>query len=285
MPTFHGKSENFELFEDLFQTSLKIHNQLTEDDKINYFHSLMRRDARQTFENIHGPTRENLGEILAVFRRKYVKPQSMATAKHKFQKLVFNPANQKLVDFLDEFQKLANDAFGIAAHAIIEQFIYANKPPNLKKSLNQAHLENDTYEKIVTQIERELELNGLEAPDELQINIVSQHATNIIADRPKPTCHHCKNQEITGISVACWKNSENKLKIHKIILEKETVTPITLSHTTAPTTISTSTTKTVIELKGSQKLFIHPLRHVARRTSPLRDVMLEPMQQTGHFPG
>ena len=29
MPTFDGKSEKFELFEDLFQTSLKIHNQLT----------------------------------------------------------------------------------------------------------------------------------------------------------------------------------------------------------------------------------------------------------------
>ena len=36
MPTFDGKSEEFQLFEDLFQTSLKIHNQLTEEDKINY---------------------------------------------------------------------------------------------------------------------------------------------------------------------------------------------------------------------------------------------------------
>ena len=70
MPTFDGKSEKFELFEDLFQTSLKIHNQLTEGDRINYFHSLMRGDALQTFKNINGPTRENLGEILAVFRRK-----------------------------------------------------------------------------------------------------------------------------------------------------------------------------------------------------------------------
>ena len=51
MPTFDGKSEKFELFEDLFQTSLKIHNQLTED-KIYYFHSLMRGDALQTFKNI-----------------------------------------------------------------------------------------------------------------------------------------------------------------------------------------------------------------------------------------
>ena len=72
---------------------------------------------------------ENLGEILAEFRRKYVKPQSIATAKHEFQRLVFNPANQKLIDFLDHFQKLAKDAFGVTAQEIIENFIYAKMPP------------------------------------------------------------------------------------------------------------------------------------------------------------
>ena len=173
MPTFDGKSENFELFEDLFQTSLKIHNQPTEEDKIYYFHSLMRGDALQTFKNITSPNREKLGEILTVFRKKYVKPQSMATAKHKFQQLVFNPANQKFIDFLDELQKLAKNAFGVDAHAIIEQFIYAKMPPYLKKSINQAHLENGTYEQIVTHLERELELNSLEYPDETQMNTVT----------------------------------------------------------------------------------------------------------------
>ena len=140
MPTFVGKSEKFELFEDLLQTSLKIHNQLTDEKKINYFHTLMRGDALQTFKNITRPNRENLGEILTVFRRTYVKPQSMATAKHKFQRLVFNPSNQKLIDFLDELLKLAKDAFGVAAEAIIERFIYAKVPPHLKKPISQAHL-------------------------------------------------------------------------------------------------------------------------------------------------
>ena len=285
MPMFDGKSENFELFEDLFQTSLKIHNQQTEIDRINYFHSLMRGDALQTFKNINGPTRENLGENLAVFRKEYVKPQSMATAKHKFQKLVFNPANQKLVDFLNELQKLAKDAFGIAVEAIFEQFIYAKKPRHLKKSINQAHLENGTYKQIVTHLERELELNGLKTPDEQQIKIVSQHATHINADRPKPTCHYCKKPGHYRNQCRLLINSKNKLKILKIILEKETVTPITLSQTTKPTIITTSTTKTVTELKRSRKRFIHPLKHVERRTTPQRNVMLEPMQQKGHFPG
>ena len=161
MATFDGKTEKFELFEDLFQTSLKIHIQLTEDDRISYFHSLMRGGALETYKNVINTARENLGEILGVFQRKYVKPQSMATAKHKLLKLAFNPANQKLVDFLDELQKLAKHAFGIAAHAIIEQFIHAKWPPHLKKSVNQAHLESGTFEQIVTHLERELELNGL----------------------------------------------------------------------------------------------------------------------------
>ena len=150
---------------------------------------------------------ESLGEILAVFRLKYVKPQSMAIAKPKFQKLVFNPANRKLVDFLDELQKLAKNAFGIAAHAIIEQFIYAKMPPHLKKSTNWAHLENGTCEQIVTHLERELELNGSGAPDELQMNTVSQHARNINADRPKPTCHHCKKQRHYRNQCRPWKSN------------------------------------------------------------------------------
>ena len=134
----------------------------------------MRGDALQTFKNIE----ENLAEILTVFLRKYVKTQSMATAKYKFQHLVFNPANQKLTECLDELLKLAKDAFGVAAQAIIEQFIYAKMPPHLRKSINQTHLENGTYEQIVTHLERELELNSLEYLDGTQMNTVTHQQQN-----------------------------------------------------------------------------------------------------------
>ena len=63
----------------------------------------------------------------------------MIPAKHKIQRLVFNPTNQKLVDIVDEILKLAKDAFRVAAHTITEQFVYAKMPP-LKQSINQAHL-------------------------------------------------------------------------------------------------------------------------------------------------
>ena len=160
MPTFDGKSEKLELFEDFFQMSLKNYNHLADEDRVNNCHSLMKRSALQTFKNIAGPTRENLGWIVAVFRRELIKPQSMATAKHTFQKLLFNPSNQKLLVFLDALQRLTKDAFGIAAHVSIEWFIYAKMPPHLRKSINQANLENGIYEQIVTHLEKELELSG-----------------------------------------------------------------------------------------------------------------------------
>ena len=74
----------------------------------------------------------------------------MAIAKRKFQKLVFNPKNQKLIDFLNKLQKLAKDAFRIAAHAVIENFMYAKMPPQLQKSkkpgpLGKWHIGKDCH--------------------------------------------------------------------------------------------------------------------------------------------
>ena len=65
-------------------------------------------------------------------------------------------------------------------------------PPHLKKSINQAHLENGTFDQIVSHLERELELKGLEAPDEPKMNTVTQQASQQNSEKPKPTCHRCK---------------------------------------------------------------------------------------------
>ena len=77
---------------------------------------------------------------------------------------MFQLENQKLTDFLEDLQESAEKAFGEAAHQMIENLINAKMPPHLKKSINQAYLKNGTYEQIVRHLEREMELNGLEAP-------------------------------------------------------------------------------------------------------------------------
>ena len=88
--------------------------------------------------------------------------------------MVLNPANGKLIHFLDDLQKLAKGALRVAAQVIIEQFIYAKMLPHLKKVKNRAHLDNGTYEQIVSHLEKDLELNGLEARDVLQVNTMTQ---------------------------------------------------------------------------------------------------------------
>ena len=132
MPTFDGKSEKFELFKGLFQINLNIQNQATEVDRIEYFQSVKKGDALETFENICSPIRETLGETFAFSPKKYVKPQSIASAEQKLQKIAFSPSDRGLVDFLQELHRLAKNAFGIAAFDINEQFIYAKMQPKQK---------------------------------------------------------------------------------------------------------------------------------------------------------
>ena len=48
---------------------------------------------------------------------------------------------------------------------MIENLLYAKMPPQPKKFINQAYLENGTYDQIVKHLEREMELNGLEADE------------------------------------------------------------------------------------------------------------------------
>ena len=118
--TFDGKSEKFELFEDLFHTMIKMQPDMTETMKIDRFQSLLRKNALQTFRYINSANRQILEDILAVFRRKYAKHESQAPAKHKWHKMVFDPNTMKLPDFLEELNQGAEKAFGEHAQAMNE---------------------------------------------------------------------------------------------------------------------------------------------------------------------
>ena len=158
-------------------------------------------------------------------------------------------------------------------------------PPHLKKLINQARLENGTYEQIVTQLEKKLELNGLEAPDELQVNTVSQLPTHTHVDTPKSNGHHCKKNGTLEKSVSLvQKNSDNKLKLLKTTLETKTLAPRTLTHTATSTT-TTTTTKTVSEQIQSHKPFTNPVSHVKKQSIPQTNAILEPMQPIDRLPG
>ena len=103
--TFNGKlekNEKFEYFEDLFHTTLRMQHALTEEIRISPFHAHLRGLALKTFKNIQRTPTTTLEDILVVFRRKNIKPESSASAKHRFHRLTFDPERQKLPDFLEE---------------------------------------------------------------------------------------------------------------------------------------------------------------------------------------
>ena len=152
----------FKLNENLFITMLKMQSEVTEAKKTNHIHAQLRREALQTCRNISASNVKVLDDVLIVFRRKHVKPESQATAKHKGHKLTFDHKTMPLSDFLEEFNEFPERAFGDNTQQMIDSSLYAKLPPPLRRSHKIAYLENGSYDQIVAHLERKLELSGLE---------------------------------------------------------------------------------------------------------------------------
>ena len=205
--TFDGKSEKFEPFEDLFHTIKKMQPAITERKKINHFHSFLRKRALQTFRNINSINRQTLEDVLVIFRRKYMKPESQATAKHKWHRLIFDPNTMKLPQFLEELNQGDKKAFVENAKNMIDSLLYAKRSPKLKRFVNMTRLEKGTYEQIVAHLGRDLELNELEKSEVLPMATMSSASTscrnllsNGIDANKSSHCSYCKAND------HFWKN-------------------------------------------------------------------------------
>ena len=76
--------------------------------------------------NIPGILQVHIPLNSQVFRRKYAKLESSASVKQRFNRLFFDPENQKLPDFLEK------KTFGDNAHQMTENLFYAKMPPHLE---------------------------------------------------------------------------------------------------------------------------------------------------------
>ena len=156
-----------------------------------YFHSLMRCDALQMFKNNSSPNRENLGEILTVFRREKVKSQLMAAAKHEFQQIVFNPPTRKYLNF-GGTPKISKRCFRSRCPSSFWAIHSCQTASTPEKIYKPSALGGRNLWANCVASRKKLELNNLEAPDELQINTVTQSATWVNPEKHKPKCHLCK---------------------------------------------------------------------------------------------
>ena len=219
LPTFDGKSEKFELFEDLFRNNTKMYPYLTELPTINYFHSLLRGDALQAFCNIEDSKKDSLDEIMTIFKRRFGDYLSMAKARCEWDALKFDPSTQKLHEFLDVLQKTAKEAFGSEAQQFIDKAIYAKMSDHVKKILNRAYLEDKPYNDIVLHLEKETRLNGLGAPDEVTLVPLNKIEPAQTKTEPKPAENTAQTTK-KGYCFYCNKFGHNKAECRKMKRDK-----------------------------------------------------------------
>ena len=153
LPVFDGKSENFELFEDLFRNNIKMYPHLTKIRKLNYFHSLLREYALQAYCNLDDTKKYHLEKVITAFTRRFGDFQSSAKARCEWDALHFDPTKQKLHEFQKILQKTAKEAFGSEAQKFIDKALYAKIPDHVKKILNRAYLEDKPYNDIVLHLD------------------------------------------------------------------------------------------------------------------------------------
>ena len=241
LPVFDGKSEKFELFEDLFRNNIKMYPHLTEIQKINYFHSLLRGNALQAYCNLDDAKKDNLEKVITAFKRRFGDFQSSAKARCEWDSLHFDPTKQKLHEYLDTLQKTAKEAFGSEAQKFIDKAIYAKMPDHVKKILNRAYLEDKPYNDFVLHLEREMRLNGLGTPDET--TLVPLNTVDVVPPEPKKelthrgSCFHWANRGIIK------HNAANYEKIVTTKLKHRTVSPTPLNHPNQSVTLAESSTK------------------------------------------
>ena len=154
---FHSKSEEFDTFEYLFNTMLKM----TEATKVIHFHARSQKEGLQTFRYMSALNRKIIEYVLIVFRRKYVTPESEAAARHNWHKLTFDPNTRSLSDFLEKLNERTERGFADTGQQIIDNLF--------ERSINSSYLQNRTYDQVVAHPGRDTEFSGLENDDELWI--------------------------------------------------------------------------------------------------------------------
>ena len=149
------------------------------------------------------------------------------------------------------------------------------------------HLKNGTYEQIVSHLEKKLELKDLEALFELQINTVTQQATQQNQKNPYQLATTAKSQVTIEFSAINSTEEKTKPKITRKVMTITTTIIIVVKQTVTPTiNLQTKPTQTIqiIKMTEDPDLSTHPVTPVVKLTIPHRKVTLEQTQRTDRFP-
>ena len=98
----------------------------------------------------------------------------------------------------------------------------------------------------MSHLEKESELNGLEAPGELELNTVTQDTTKQIPEKPKLICHNCEKPNHYQNQAINSERTKTKPKETKIVLTK--VITVVMKNLTVKTLITPILAKKTVQL-------------------------------------
>ena len=155
VPLFRGNREKYNEFEHLLKNHLRPHmNKLTEEQKLNYFQSLLRDEAIEFWQTLKITTETTLQDVLQAFTKEYAKEDLKEVSKNKFDQMRYDPTKESFADFLTRYKKLAKQAYGDKANDIAETFLFAKLPIQIQNELAMAGKHDAKVEEIKTFVQR-----------------------------------------------------------------------------------------------------------------------------------
>ena len=109
VPLFRGRREKYKEFEHLLKNNIRPHMQkLTEQQKLNYFQSVLRDDAIEFWQTLKINAETTLTAILQAFNKKYAKEDLKEVSEYKFDQMRYDPTVESFADFLTKFKNPPN---------------------------------------------------------------------------------------------------------------------------------------------------------------------------------
>ena len=152
---FRGNIKKYIEFEHFLLNHLRPHqHKLSEEQKLTYFQSLLRNDAIEFWQSLKITPQTTLAQVLRYFKKEYAKEDLREVAKYNFDQMRYDPAIEKFNDFLNNFKKVAKQAFGDRSSDLTEPFLFAKLPVHMQNELAMAGKHDATMEEIRTFVQR-----------------------------------------------------------------------------------------------------------------------------------
>ena len=127
----------------------------------------------------------------------------------------------------------------------------------------------------------------MEAPDERQINTVTQQATQENSEKPKPTCHHCIKPNHYRNQCRQFKREKKQARNNANNADKTNYKSSgqTKSNSNNKITNNTNANNSYNQKDRRPRSDYHPVTPVVKGTIPPRNVTLERRLRTDRRPG